>query len=44
MAEALWTEIQWLMPTDRIVTISVEGNDIEVEFGQPIGHVACMTP
>ena len=33
IAEALWTEIHWLMPTDRTVVITVDGDDIAVEFG-----------
>ena len=35
IAQALWTEIHWLMPTDRTVTITVNGDDIAVEFGPP---------
>ena len=35
IAEALWTEIHWLMPTDRTVVITVDGDDIAVEFGPP---------
>ena len=33
IARALWTEIHWLMPTDRAVTITVDGDDIRVAFG-----------
>lgn len=33
IARALWTEIHWLMPTDRAVAIAVDGDDIAVEFG-----------
>ena len=33
IARALWTEIHWLMPTDRAVTITVDGDDIAVAFG-----------
>ena len=33
IAEALWTEIHWLMPTDRTVVITVDGDDIAVELG-----------
>ena len=33
IAQALWTEIHWLMPTDRAVTITVDGDDIGVAFG-----------
>ncbi|MXZ28783.1 MAG: hypothetical protein F4222_06285 [Gammaproteobacteria bacterium] len=35
IARALWTEIHWLMPTDRAVAIAVDGDDIAVEFGPP---------
>ena len=35
IAQALWTEIHWLMPTDRAVTITVDGDDIGVAFGPP---------
>ena len=35
IAHALWTEIHWLMPTDRTVAITVDGNDIGVDFGPP---------
>ena len=33
IARARWTEIHWLMPTDRAVTITVDGDDIRVAFG-----------
>ena len=33
IADALWTEIHWLFPRDRKVTITVDGDDIAVEFG-----------
>ena len=33
IALALWTEIHWLMPTDRAVSITVDGDDITVAFG-----------
>ena len=35
IAQALWTEIHWLMPTDRAVTITIDGDDIGVAFGPP---------
>lgn len=35
IARALWTEIHWLMPTDRVVAITVDGDDIRVAFGPP---------
>ena len=33
IAQALWTEIHWLIPTDRRVTVTVDGDDITVAFG-----------
>ena len=33
IAQALWTEIHWLMPSGRTVAISIDGDDIAVEFG-----------
>ena len=33
IARAVWTEIHWLMPVDRPVTIAVDGDAIAVEFG-----------
>ena len=40
IARALWTDIHWLMPTDRAVTITVDGDDIRVAFGpsRPASH------
>ena len=35
IAQALWTEIHWLMPRDRTVTITVDGDNIDVAFGPP---------
>ena len=35
IAQALWTEIHWLMPRERTVTITVDGDDIDVAFGAP---------
>ena len=35
IAQALWTEIHWLMPTDRAVTITVDGDNIDVAFSPP---------
>ena len=32
IARALWSEIHWLFPRDRIVTVTVRGDDIAVEF------------
>ena len=35
IADALWTEIHWLFPRDRKVTVTVDGDDIAVKFGPP---------
>ena len=35
IADALWTEIHWLMPRNRTVTITVIGDRITVELGPP---------
>ena len=35
IAHALWTDIHWLMPKDRTVSITVDGDDIAVAFGPP---------
>ena len=33
IAHAVWTEIHWLMPRDRTVTITVDGDRITVALG-----------
>ena len=35
IAEAVRTEIHWLFPRDRRVTVTVDGDDIAVDFGPP---------
>ena len=35
IAEAVWTEIHWLFPRDRRVTVTVDGDDIGVVLGPP---------
>ena len=40
IARALWAEIHWLMPTDRTVTITVDGDDIAVVFHPPARSTA----
>jgi len=35
IARAVWTDLLWLMPPDRTVTISVTGGDVAVELGLP---------
>ena len=32
IAQAVWTEIHWLMPRDKRVTVTVDGDDIAVAF------------
>ncbi|MDE0147910.1 MAG: hypothetical protein OXM58_06025 [Rhodospirillaceae bacterium] len=33
IANAVWTDLLWLMPPDRTVTIAVTGGDVAVKFG-----------
>ena len=33
IAHAVWTDLLWLMPPDRTVTIAVTGGDVAVELG-----------
>ena len=40
IAQAVWTEIHWLMPRDRTVTVTVDGDDIAVELGPPARSTA----
>ena len=40
IAHAVWTEIHWLMPRDRKVTVTVDGDDIAVELGPPAPSTA----
>ena len=35
IADAVWTELLWLMPPDRTVTVTVRGGDVAVELGPP---------
>ena len=35
IAQAVWTEIHWLFPRDRRVTVTVDGDDIAVVLGPP---------
>ena len=35
IAKAVWTDLLWLMPPDRSVTIAVTGSDVAVELGPP---------
>ena len=40
IAQAVWTEIHWLMPRDRTVTVTVDGDDIAVALGPPARSTA----
>ena len=33
IARSVWTDLLWLMPDDRTVTIAVADGDVAVEFG-----------
>ena len=35
IADAVWTDLLWLMPTDRTVTIAVRDGQVAVELGPP---------
>ena len=35
IADAVWTDLLWLMPPDRTVTVTVRGGDVSVELGPP---------
>ena len=35
IADAVWTDLLWLMPPDRTVTIAVDGGNVAVELGPP---------
>ena len=37
IAKAVWTDLLWLLPPDRTVTIAVTGGDVAVELGPPAG-------
>ena len=39
IANAVWTDLLWLMPPDRTVTIAVTGGDVAVELG-PVAEVS----
>ena len=40
IADAVWTDLLWLMPPDRTVTITVDGGSVAVELG-PAGPAPC---
>ena len=40
IADAVWTDLLWLMPPDRTVTITVDGGKVAVELG-PAGPAPC---
>ena len=35
IADAVWTDLLWLMPPDRTVTVTVHGGNVSVELGPP---------
>ena len=43
IAKAVWTEIHWLMPRDRAVVVTVEGDAISVELG-PVDPHPSLSP
>lgn len=43
IARAVWTEIHWLMPRDRAVVVTVEGDAISVELG-PVDPHPSLSP
>ncbi len=40
IADAVWTDLLWLMPPDRTVRIAVDGGNVAVELG-PVGPARC---
>ena len=44
IARAVWTEIHWLMPRDRTVVVTVDGDTVAVEFGPPAPTAAPRRP
>ena len=40
IADAVWTDLLWLMPPDRTVTITVDGGKVAVELG-PAAPARC---
>ena len=38
IADAVWTDLLWLMPPDRTVTVTVRGGAVGVELGPPPGR------
>ena len=45
IADAVWTDLLWLLPPDRTVTITVDGGRVAVELGPaaaaPITRPSC---
>ncbi len=35
IADAVWTDLLWLMPPDRTVTVTVRGGRVAVELSPP---------
>ena len=40
IANAVWTDLLWLMPSDRTVTITVDGGKVAVDLG-PAAPARC---
>ena len=43
IANAVWTDLLWLLPPDRTVTITVDGGRVAVELG-PAAPARCTIP
>ncbi len=35
IADAVWTDLLWLMPPDRTVTVTVRDGNVAVDLGSP---------
>ncbi|MXW90753.1 MAG: hypothetical protein F4114_17400 [Rhodospirillaceae bacterium] len=35
IANAVWTDLLWLMPSDRTVTVTVQDGSVAVDLGPP---------
>ncbi|MDE0706031.1 MAG: hypothetical protein OXH59_20135 [Rhodospirillaceae bacterium] len=36
IANAVWTDLLWLMPPDRTVTVTVQNGKVAVDLGPPL--------
>ena len=43
IADAVWTDLLWLMPPNRTVTVTVRGGDVSVELG-PLDRAPLPAP